>query len=81
MLEDIDNFVMQAYWSCINRHTCSIKNTLKTHRDPTLIFGILIVLYMKNKNIEKNFLSGVGVWGSCEIKVTRSCQKVTFLFT
>ena len=40
---------------CSIRHTCSIKSKyIKTHRDPTLIFGMLIVLYVRNKNI-KNF--------------------------
>ena len=46
----------------------------------TLIFGMLIVLYITNKNIEKFFLSRVGVLGSWEVKVTRSRQKITFLF-
>ena len=49
-----------------------LKNILTTHRDPALIFGMLIVLYVRNKNIEKFFLYRVGVLGSCEVKVTRS---------
>ena len=35
---------------------------------------------MRNKNIEKNVLSRVGVLGSCEVKVTRSRETITFLF-
>ena len=66
---------------CIIRHTCSIKckylkNPLRSH----FVFGILRVLFVRNKNIEKFFLSRVGILGSCEVKVTRSQQMITFLF-
>ena len=39
-------------------------------QNPTLIFGMLIILYVRNKNIEKNFLCKVGVLGSSKVKVT-----------
>ena len=55
-------------------------NTLKNHKDSILIFGMLIVVYVRNKIIEKIFLSRMGVLWSCEVKVPRSEQKITFLF-
>ena len=38
-------------------------NILMTYKDPTLIFGMLIVLYVKNKNIENFFCLEWGFWG------------------
>ena len=61
---------------CMISHTCSIKcKYLQTHRDSTLIFGMLIVLYVRNKNIEKIFCLEWGFWGHA-----RSQQMITFLF-
>ena len=66
-------FLRKYQQICIIRHTCSIKcKYLKTHRDPTLIFGLLIVLYVRNKNIEKFFCQsgGFGVMRGQGHKVT-----------